>query len=124
MPAARHVAMNRVYTGGWETRAAGARIRAAADASRAARGVWPHVGAYMAEFAREALLDPPALAALRGPGDGWPPRTFARVDQIARLLKAAYDCIRGGVEDELTGGFPGYGWPDWQAIGRTAAPSL
>lgn len=68
MPAARHVAMNRVYTGGWETQAAGARIRAAADASRAARGVWPHVGAYMAEFAREALLDPPALAALRGPG--------------------------------------------------------
>ena len=99
--AARDIGLNRVYTGGWETKTAGARIRAVADASRASGELWAYVGAYMAEFAREALLDPPALAALRAPGEGWPPQTLARVDQIARLLKAAYDCLRDGVEDSL-----------------------
>jgi hypothetical protein len=101
--AARHVAMNRVYTGKWDTIAAGARIRAAARALWPSAEVPPRIGAYMAEFAREALLDPDALAVLRDPGDGWPRRSFAHVDRIARTLKAAYDRLRDGVEEADAG---------------------
>jgi hypothetical protein len=86
--AGRHVALNRVYRGAEETIAAGARMRAAVGEN----GV---VGACMAEFAREALLDPAALQALRLPGTDWPAQQPEHVARMARLLKAAYNQLRG-----------------------------
>jgi hypothetical protein len=90
---AYHVAMNRAYTGGWETIAAANKVRAAAESLGPA---WPSrwIGSYMAEFAREALLDLPALMALGRPGHWWPRQSFTVVNKIAELLKAAYDRLR------------------------------
>jgi hypothetical protein len=84
--AANYVALNRVYSGGWETIAAGERLRSWTDGRGRHR-----VGAYMAEFAREVLLDARSLAILRAPGMGWPAQDPAHVNHVARLLQAAYE---------------------------------
>ena len=52
------------------------------------------MGAYMAEFAREALLDDAALAILRTPGADWPSENYEQVNRIASLLKITYDSLR------------------------------
>ena len=77
--AGNYVALNRVYSGGWETIAAGERLRSWTDGSPRARARHS-VGAYMAEFAREALLDARSLAILRAPGTGWPAQDPAHVN--------------------------------------------
>ena len=89
-----HVAMNRVYRGGWETIIAGAKLRRVRSSSEEGETSRCKIGAYMAEFAREALLDDTALAVLRGPGTDWPANSPTQVNQIASLLKATYDNLR------------------------------
>jgi hypothetical protein len=91
----RFVAMNRVYRGGWETIAAGRQTHCRNWTPLSHGSHSSRIGAYMAEFAREVLLDPLALTTLSSPGTNWPPQEPAHVDRMAQLLKATYQILRG-----------------------------
>ena len=62
---------------------------------RSGRGVLNFaVGAYQAEYLRETLLGPQAVAHIQRPGSDWPVPDNALIDALAHKLKASQDLLR------------------------------
>ncbi|MFD5601189.1 N-formylglutamate amidohydrolase [Leucobacter sp. NPDC058333] len=87
------VRLNQPYLGSQEIRAAGARFRSVASEAAAA-GLT--LGAVQAEFLREYLLGPEAVAELHEPGTEWVTEDRERVDILAYACKRAWDAFRDG----------------------------
>ena len=52
------------------------------------------MGAYQAEYLRETLLGPQAVAHIQRPGSDWPDPDNALIDAVAQKLKASQDLLR------------------------------
>jgi hypothetical protein len=90
-PAAQDVVLNRPFFGGHEVTRFGAACRELGDGTSGAGLVF---GAAQAEFRREYLLGERAAAHLAEPGTDWPEADPARVDEVARRLREAWDEFR------------------------------
>lgn len=77
---ATDILLNRPYQGAYETVHYGARLRSLGR---------PRVGALQAEFLRETLLGPAAVARLHAAGDDWPAVDTEHIDRIAAALASA-----------------------------------
>ncbi|MFK3676293.1 N-formylglutamate amidohydrolase [Microbacterium sp. NPDC090218] len=85
------VALNTPYLGSQEIRAAGIRFRELAD--RAAEAAL-ELDAVQAEFLREYLLGPEAVAELHRPGTDWIREDPAHVREVADACQRAWDLYR------------------------------
>jgi len=93
------IRLNTPYQGAWEVQAIGRRLR-----DMAARAAIRHhsgggvlqltVGAYQAEYLRETLMGPQAVAHIQRPGSDWPKPDKALIDALAQKLKASQDLLR------------------------------
>lgn len=93
------IRLNTPYQGAWEVQAIGRRLRdmaaRAAIRHRSGGGVLHlAVGAYQAEYLRETLLGPQAVAQIQRPGSDWPVPDNALIDALAQKLKASQDLLR------------------------------
>jgi len=96
---AAEICLNAPYQGAWEVQAIGRNLR-----DRAARAAIQHrsgggvlqlaVGAYQAEYLRETLMGPQAVAHIQSPGSDWPAPDNAVIDALAHKLKASQDLLR------------------------------
>ncbi len=86
------VALNRPYLGSQEIIAAGARFRRAAPEAAAA-GL--ELDAVQAEFRREHLLGPAAVAELHLPGTDWIAEDPEHVAAVASACRRTWDLYRG-----------------------------
>lgn len=99
---ARHgdeIRLNTPYQGAWEVQAIGRRLRDMAERAtirhRSGGGVLHlAMGAYQAEYLRETLLGPQAVAHIQRPGSDWPAPDNALIDAFAQKLKASQDLLR------------------------------
>lgn len=85
------VALNTPYLGSQEIRAAGARFRELAD--RAVEAAL-ELDAVQAEFLREYLLGPTAVAELHRPGTEWIHEDPAHVREVAAACQRSWDLYR------------------------------
>ncbi|EWS99876.1 hypothetical protein N865_20105 [Intrasporangium oryzae NRRL B-24470] len=88
------VALNRPYLGSEEILSAGRRFRD--EAARAAES-GARFDAVQAEFLREFLLGPAAVAQIRRPGTTWPDPDPAQVDDLAHRLRDTWAGYRAMV---------------------------
>lgn len=93
------IRLNTPYQGAWEVQAMGRRL-----CDMAARATIRHrsgcgvlhlaMGAYQAEFLRETLLGPQAVAQIQKSGTDWPLPDDALIYALAQKLKASQDLLR------------------------------
>ena len=96
---AAEIRLNTPYQGAWEVQAIGRRLRymaaRAAIQHRSGGGVLHlAMGAYQAEYLRETLLGPQAVAHIQRPGSDWPAPDNDLIDALAQKLKASQDFLR------------------------------
>ena len=96
---AAEIRLNTPYQGAWEVQAIGGRLRdmaaRAAIQHRSGGGVLHlAMGAYQAEYLRETLLGPQAVAHIHRPGSDWPAPDNNLIDALAQKLKASQDFLR------------------------------
>lgn len=93
------IRLNAPYQGAWEVQAIGRRLHEmatrAAIRHRSGGGVL-HLaaGAYQAEYLRETLLGPQAVAQIQASGSDWPEPDNVLIDALAQKLKASYGLLR------------------------------
>ena len=93
------IRLNTPYQGAWEVQAIGRQLRdmaaRAAIRHRSGGGVLNlAVGAYQAEYLRETLLGPQAVAHIQRAGSDWPMPDNALIDALAQKLKVSQDLLR------------------------------
>ena len=93
------IRLNTPYQGAWEVQAIGRRLRdmaaRAAIRHRSGGGVLHlALGAYQAEYLRETVLGPQAVAQIQRSGTDWPAPDNALIDALAQKLKASQDLLR------------------------------
>ncbi|MFF3028836.1 N-formylglutamate amidohydrolase [Microbacterium sp. NPDC057944] len=86
------VALNTPYLGSQEILAAGRRFR---ELSSAAAEAALELDAVQAEFLREYLLGPEAVAELHRPGTGWIDEDPAHIAAVAAACRRTWDLYRG-----------------------------